>query len=189
MELTVTKSSNAKGQTVTSKKKCRHNNSGYCKMKAECVYYHSDKICDQYLTNGKCTESRLCLDRHPKECKFWLEDPRGCHRGEICKYLHKSGSNDKNMKNGDFDDRANAIDPMKSTHEVEKGIDNKNNGDKNNKEDMIVDTEEEASKTCIVKEGTKSANQETENKLLKEQLEQMKRVVLNMNNALKVKQG
>ena len=83
MELTVTKSSNVKGQTVTSKKKCRHNNSGYCKMKAECVYYHSDKICDQYLANGKCTESRLCLDRHPKECKFWLEDPRGCHRGEI----------------------------------------------------------------------------------------------------------
>ena len=93
------------------------------------------------------------------------------------------------MKNGDFDDRANAIDPMKSTHEVEKEIDNKNNGDKNNKEDMIVDTEEEASKTCIVKEGTKSANLETENKLLKEQLEQMKRVVLNMNNALKAKQG
>ena len=54
---------------------------------------------------------------------------------------------------------------------------------------MIVDTEEEASKTCIVKEGTKSANLETENKLLKEQLEQMKRVVLNMNNALKAKQG
>ena len=41
----------------------------------------------------------------------------------------------------------------------------------------------------IVKSGTKSANLETENKVLREQLEQMKRVVLNMNNALKAKQG
>jgi hypothetical protein len=39
------------------------------------------------------------------------------------------------------------------------------------------------------KEGTKSADLEIEIKLLKEQLEQMKRVVLNMNNALKAKQG
>ena len=41
----------------------------------------------------------------------------------------------------------------------------------------------------IVNSGKKSANLETENKVLKEQLEQMKRVVLNMNNALKAKQG
>ena len=60
MELKVTKSSNVKGKNVTLKKKCRHNNFGYCKMKAECVYHHSDQICDQFLANGKCTEARLC---------------------------------------------------------------------------------------------------------------------------------
>ena len=85
MELKVTKSSNLKGKNVTLKKKCRHNNFGYCKMKSECIYYHSDQICDKFLANGKCTEARLCLDRHPKECKFWLEDPQGCLRGQTCK--------------------------------------------------------------------------------------------------------
>ena len=169
---------------------------GYCKMKAECIYHHSDKICDQFLAKGKCTESRLCQDRHPKECKFWLGDPRGCLRGEMCRYLHKHESNGKNVKHGDIDDRAeaaNLLDPMKSAHEVEKDIDNtsddKNNGEQNKKEDMIVDMEEESSNTGIVKEGTQSANLETENRVLKEQLEQMKRVVLNMDKALKAKQG
>ena len=80
MELKVTKSFNVKGKNVASKKKCRHTNNGYCKMKAE--YYHSEKICDQFLANGKCRDSRLCLDRHPKECKFWLGDPQGCLRSD-----------------------------------------------------------------------------------------------------------
>ena len=59
MELKVTKSFNVKGKNVASKKKCRHNNNGYCKMKAECVYYHSEKICDQFLANRKCRDSKL----------------------------------------------------------------------------------------------------------------------------------
>ena len=46
MELKVTKSSNVKGENVTLRGICRHNNIGYCKMNAECVYYHSDTICD-----------------------------------------------------------------------------------------------------------------------------------------------
>ena len=56
---------------------------------------------------------------------------------------------------------------------------------------MIVDVAEEVSNKdeTIVKLGTKSTTLEKENKVLKEQLEQMKRVVLNMNNALKAKQG
>ena len=58
-----------------------------------------------------------------------------------------------------------------------------------NEEDMVVDMEKEASNKdeSIVKVGTKSL--ETENKVLKEQLEQMKRVGTNMNKALKAKQG
>ena len=54
------------------------------------------------------------------------------------------------------------------------------------KEDMVVDMEEEASNKdeLIVKLRTKSGTLETENKVLKEQLEQMKHVVMNMNNAL-----
>ena len=177
MELNVTKSSNLKGKNVTLKKKCRHNNYGYCKMKTECVYRHSDQICDQFLANGKCTEARLCLDRHPKECKFWLGDPQGCLRGELCKYLHTNESKGKDVKNGDIHNRAeetNVIFPDKSTPNVEKEIDNTsddiNDGEQLNEEDMVVDMEEEPSNKdeIIVKLGTKSL--EGENKVLKEQL-------------------
>ena len=48
------------------------------KWGGDCEYSHSDKICDQFLTNGICSEPKLCLLRHPKECKFWLGDARGC---------------------------------------------------------------------------------------------------------------
>ena len=66
---------------------------------------------------------------------------------------------------------------------------NVNDGEQLNEEDMVVDMEEEASNKdeIVVKLGTKSL--EGENKVLKEQLEQMKRVVTNMNKALKAKQG
>ena len=83
--------------------------------------------------------------------------------------------------------------PQKSTPNVEKEIDSTsddlNDGEQLNEENMVVDMEEEASNKdeSIVNSGTKSL--ETENKVLKEQLEQMKRVVTNMNKALKTKQG
>ena len=102
------------------------------------------------------------------------------------------------MKNGDIQNRAegaNDKDPIKSTHDVEKQIDNtiddRNKGEHNDTEDMIDDVAEEVSNKdeTIVKLGTKSTTLEKENKVLKEQLEKMKRVVLNMNNALKAKQG
>ena len=45
--------------------KCRYNNRGYCKSQMECVYFHSDRICDKVLSNSKCTESETCHQRHP----------------------------------------------------------------------------------------------------------------------------
>jgi Ulp1 family protease len=56
---------------------------------------------------------------------------------------------------------------------------------------MIVDLAEEVSNRdeTIVKLGTKSTTLEKENKVLKEQLNQMKCVAMNMNTALKAKQG
>lgn len=70
-------------------KRCRYNNAGFCKMGTECLFHHSEEICEQYLMDGKCSRGKLCFNRHPKECKFWLGDPRGCYRGQACKYLHK----------------------------------------------------------------------------------------------------
>ena len=84
---------------------------------------------------------------------------------------------------------------IKSTNDAEKQIDNliddRSKGEHNATEDMIVDVAEEVSNKdeTIVKLGTKSTTLEKENKVLKEQLEQMKRVVLNMDKALKAKQG
>ena len=43
---------------IEKQKRCRHNNLGFCKMGTNCVYYHTDEVCEQYLTNGKCSESK-----------------------------------------------------------------------------------------------------------------------------------
>ena len=40
--------------------------------------------------------------RHPRDCKHWKGDVRGCLRGNECKYLHdltKKGINVKSNKN------------------------------------------------------------------------------------------
>ena len=81
-----------------SKRRCRHYNAGYCKLKGDCTYYHSDKVCDPFLTDGKCANPKLCLLKHPKECKFWLGDRRGCLRGQECNYLHTTDNKGKNVK-------------------------------------------------------------------------------------------
>ena len=57
-----------------------------------------DVICEQFVATGKCSETIFCINRHPKEWKFWLEDPRGCLRGQMCMYLHKVENKGKNMK-------------------------------------------------------------------------------------------
>ena len=73
--------------------------------------------------------------------------------------------------------------------EIDNTSDDINDGEQLNEEDMVVDMEEESSnkQERIVRLGTKSL--ETEHNVLKEQLEQMKLVVMNMNKALKAKQG
>ena len=86
MEMKVSFAELTHKQNILGRKqhRCRHNNSGYCKMEADCLHFHSEKICEQFLMNGKCEESKQCIHRHPKECKFWLNDPQGCLRGDIC---------------------------------------------------------------------------------------------------------
>ena len=78
--------------------KCRYNNRGFCKSQAECVYHHSDKICDKLLSNGQCPEPKTCILRHPRDCRYWAGDTRGCLRGVQCKYLHTSAKKGVNIK-------------------------------------------------------------------------------------------
>ena len=95
---------NLEVQELKKNIKCRYNNRGYCKSKFNCEFLHSNKICDKVLLNGKCLEVKTCLLRHPRDCRHWLGDSKGCLRGEDCMYLHiscKKGSLIKrNQNNG-----------------------------------------------------------------------------------------
>ena len=172
--------------------KCRHNNAGYCKMEAQCAYFHNDKICDQYLTDGKCSQPRLCPDRHPKECKFWLGDPRGCLRGQICRYLHLDENKGKKIRvkasNSDIQKEDNTPLNTKTAHDMEI---ESNNTEDNQDDEHESGVEENASSKddIIVTLETKSNTLETENVELRKQLEKLTRVVINMKNALESKQG
>ena len=46
-------------------KKCKFYNSGFCKAKSECIFYHAEKECDFYIKNGFCNIVE-CRQRHPK---------------------------------------------------------------------------------------------------------------------------
>ena len=81
-----------------NKIKCRYNDRGFCKSQSECVFLHSDNICDKVLSNGICSESKVCLLRHPRNCKHWMGDTRGCLRGDECKYLHISSKKGIHVK-------------------------------------------------------------------------------------------
>lgn len=78
-------------------KRCRYNNSGFCKRGVECDFAHSKDLWASFLTTGKCQEIDKCSSRHPKNCKFWLGDNKECLRGQMCKYLHRIENNSKNV--------------------------------------------------------------------------------------------
>ena len=78
--------------------KCRYNDRGFCRNQFECVYFHSEKICEKALSSGKCLKYKTCVQRNPKNCKHWMGDTRGCLRGSECKYLHNSSKKGINIK-------------------------------------------------------------------------------------------
>ena len=78
--------------------KCRYNDRVYCRQLSGCVFLHSDIICDKVFSNSKCSDSKECLLRHPKDCKYWMGDRRGCLMGEVCKYLHISSKKGIHIK-------------------------------------------------------------------------------------------
>ena len=73
-------------------KKCRYDNKGFCKFQEKCKFFHSGKICEKYIKEGKCDLGQSCRCRHPKECKYWIKVSKGCKRAGCCKYLHKMNS-------------------------------------------------------------------------------------------------
>ena len=79
-----------------NKKKDRYYDRGHCKYKSKCRYSHSQDICRDYIDNQRC-ESKKCLFRHPKVCKWW-KSKEGCKRQSGCDYLHVTLAND-DLKN------------------------------------------------------------------------------------------
>ena len=164
-------------------------------MEADCVYFHSENICEQFLVNGKCEVSKRCIDRHPKECKFWLSDPKGCLRGDICKYLHRTENKGTKVKDPERTSNNSEASRFKTTPAKKTGNDNtrdKQNREKeNNVGDIVVDMEEEISSKydIILQLRTKSDTLESKNEVLKEELDRLKRVAINMRKELKAKQG
>ena len=70
-----------------SKRKCRYFNRGYCKYGMNCRFYHSQVICKEYAEEGGC-QTTGCSKRHPRQCRYWTENPEGCRRSDTCQYLH-----------------------------------------------------------------------------------------------------
>ena len=80
-----------------SKRICRYYNRGHCKYRDRCKYVHSKQICQGYLNSGKC-DSKSCVDRHPKVCKFWTKSKSGCIIKTSCDFLHETlAKEDQNM--------------------------------------------------------------------------------------------
>ena len=149
----------------------------------------------------------MCSRRNPKECKFWLGDPRGCLRGQICKYLHRAESLRKNIKNrviieekakgrNNTDSSANGIKNDSSGKDLTRSntrhvMEKDDEQNPKNKEAMVIDVEDvQTSKDDIIttlRINTRSL--ENDNRVLKEQLARLNRVVINMNEHIKGKQN
>ena len=52
-----------------------------------CRFYHSQVICKEYAEEGGC-QTTGCSKRHPRQCRYWTENPEGCRRSDTCQYLH-----------------------------------------------------------------------------------------------------
>ena len=67
-------------------RKCKHFNTGFCKLKDSCSFGHKSlKICESHRNAVKC-ENVGCEERHPKPCRYLK---RGyCWRKESCAYDH-----------------------------------------------------------------------------------------------------
>jgi hypothetical protein len=158
--------------------KCRYNDRGYCSQ-SECVFLHSNIICDKVLSNGKCPASKECLLRHPKDCKHWMGDTRGCLRGDRCKYLHQL------TRKGMF---------IKLNKNSRTKSENQDIGDKQelfiekvNDDNVIVLKEDIASKEEVIKRLEENNSKLiSENKTLLEENNRFQRILLDMNQEIKL---
>ena len=130
--------------------KCKYYDRGFCKSQMDCVYFHSNTICDILLSKGQCPESKTCLSRHPRDCEHWTGDIRCCLRGNLCKYLHNSKKKGINIKKNRNNQEINS-ESERPNWIVEKEIPTKEKDDSHNeviaeKDNVIMDKDEEITK-------------------------------------------
>ena len=65
----------------------RYNKFGYCKFGNSCFRRHEDKDC----------EVKVCLFRHPRKCRFFLEY-NYCKFGSYCRFKHEAFSDKKTLQ-------------------------------------------------------------------------------------------
>ena len=174
-----------KAEVIVEKKqkptiKCRYNDRGFCKSKSECGFFHSEKICEKILSNEKCLEHKGCLQRHPKDCKHWMGDSRGCLREKDFKYLHVSNKKGKNIKQ-------NKSCP-KNTNDEEIINDTSDRIDEK-KDELLIDSltkEVEAKEEELKKKEAKISVLLSEKVTLIEENNQIKRCAKNMDLEIKM---
>ena len=160
--------------------KCRYNDRGYCKTQSECVFLHSDIICDKVFSNSKCSDSKECLLRHPKDCKHWMGDSRGCLRGDVCKYLHQSSKKGIHIKsNKNYHDTKSETENRRDKHEIII--------EKQNDDNVPVLKEAIAAKEEDIKRMDENNSKLiSENEGLIEENNRFQRILKNMNQEIKL---
>ena len=72
---------------------CKYNKFGYCKFGNSCFRRHENKVCEK-----EDCEVKLCLFRHPRKCRFFLEY-NYCKFGSYCRFKHEVFSDIKTTQN------------------------------------------------------------------------------------------
>ena len=116
--------------------------------------------------------------RHPRDCRYWKGDTRGCLRDNQCKYLHTSTKKGVN------------ISVKKSYHEPksgeEKKMDNKEAFTENKGDTDSLNKEVVAKENVIKEKEDIISKLESENEGLIEENHRIKRCAFKMDQEIKV---
>ena len=70
------------------KKKCSYENTGTCRDKDRCLYFHPKKTCQHFSKMGSCLDEEVCQHRHPKRICSRLLNNGYCSYGDNCRDRH-----------------------------------------------------------------------------------------------------
>jgi hypothetical protein len=80
---------------IVKPKQCRYDRKGFCNKRERCLFFHTQRVCEDYVVIGVCSQEN-CEQRHPQNCHSFLQSQ--CKWGKRCKYLHKEQIIEKIIK-------------------------------------------------------------------------------------------